>query len=128
MNAQDSNRRFAKAAGICRHMVRNYSLIRDHREVSPPTCSCRKTFFTDVSLEMHIKRENPDFCADPRLVLEVMMKREDWLEFWESTGWNDAHFGEQELSIPISYILDTTGLLALKAISWLEKQTEGGGE
>jgi len=28
--------------------------------------------------------------------------------------------------IKVSLILDTTGLLAMRAIEWLEKQTEGG--
>ncbi len=65
--------------------------------------------------------EYPNFCRDPRLVLEVMMKRKDWPHF-QMTLFKETAHGRIADCIPIIYMKDTTGLLALKGIEWLEMQ------
>ena len=61
--------------------------------------------------------DNPDYAADPRLVLRVMMKREDWRDFAE---W--AFNGDYQTLAEMT--LDTTGKLRDKAIEWLEGRKE----
>ena len=116
MTNQDINRRFAELVGLCWHeWVASYSQrICKH-------CGYR------VSASDY-GPANPDFISDPRLVLREMMKRKDFLEFsrdkldcpWEDDRvyWNYVH---------TDYILDTTGLLAMAAIEWLEKEEEARG-
>lgn len=70
-----------------------------------------------------------DFCADPRLVLEVMMKREDWHNFISLVGKYSILSGDDpgepfDPWVRLDYILDTTGLLALKGIAWMERKGE----
>lgn len=109
MNKQEINRKFAELAGICWHEI-----VRE-----PYVCSCGAYCETERTAYWHIHNDNPDFCADPRLVLEVMMKREDWPEFMRSLQIvdNPCLFLQKYTE---DYILDTTGLLALKAIEWME--------
>lgn len=72
------------------------------------------------------KYDNPDFCADPRLVLREMMKREDWRLFSMVKGFWNVH--RHPVATPtytdaylnVDDILDTTGKLALAAIAYLE--------
>ena len=100
----DLNRRFAKLCGIESEDI----VISD-----------------DLYQEIY-----PDFVSDPRLVLEVMMKRED-AEQWAGEISQVLKVSPQchEYTVPASLILDTTGLLTLKGIEWMEKQAEpGGGE
>ena len=61
------------------------------------------------------RNDYPDFCADPRLVLEVMMKREDYQDFmYECFKGFDTLINQfTEL------ILDKTGKLVLSAIAYL---------
>jgi hypothetical protein len=69
----------------------------------------------------------PDFCADPRLVLEVMMRREDWQKFgklylmFASFTTEDPLEENYNFAISTKEMMDTTGLLALKGIEWMEK-------
>lgn len=94
------NQRFAKLAGICWH------------EFDPDyDVRCRKC-------GDYVDDGNPDFAAEPWRVLEVMMAREDWIEF------ADAHFlistidinGVTEYAVQIDYIRDRTGKLRNAAI------------
>ena len=95
---EEINKRFAKAAGI-----KQRSWI---------------TKGMDGKLYTH---SDPDFCANPLLVLEVMSKRDGWdgifsyLEGFE--WWSTKEFVEM-------FLFDKTGLLALKEAEYLE--TEGG--
>lgn len=102
MNTDQINKRFAELAGI------HIDLDSDGQ------CSCGQFH----SLTNPI----PDYCADPRRVLEVMMKREDWMGdfgfevFISPTG----DYGV----ISVDIILDKTGQLALKAIEWMEERND----
>jgi hypothetical protein len=64
---------------------------------------------------------NPDYVADPRLVLREMRKREDWEEFCESNRWIWANY----MAIKIDVMLDTTGKLAQLALDWITNGEEG---
>jgi hypothetical protein len=109
----DANQRFAELAGICWHEPVatsdvEYSIIHIGWRCTCGGISCIA--------------ENPDYCADPRLVLEVMMKREDWPKFAPMVGrWDGS---TAEYFVRSDYLLDTTGLLAMKGIEWLERKEE----
>ncbi|HSW62198.1 MAG TPA: hypothetical protein VLH56_02585 [Dissulfurispiraceae bacterium] len=79
-------------------------------------CSCGDKW-SDHSIDK--RHRNPDYCGDPRLVIEAMFAREDWIDFRDAciTIYGDA--------IPVDLILDKTGELALLALEWLGQQ-EGG--
>lgn len=118
MTPEQINKRFAELAGVPWHEKASIK-----PDISPNgavwvtlvVCSCGDEVF-DCQWADH--RKNPDFCADPRLVLEVMMKRRDWKDF----VWVVGIYKEQTNKIYIcyDYIRDTTGLLALAAIEWME--------
>jgi hypothetical protein len=113
MNTEQINKRFAKLAGICWH-----------KPSKPEYC--------DGSLGGRckiIRDDNPDFCGDPRLVLEVMMKREDWYYHVGRTKYGFLlslfKYHQEDVEGAVSsmlknYILDTTGLLAMKAVEFME--------
>jgi hypothetical protein len=112
MTPKEINRKFAKLARICCH-EENIGYLPDYG------CICGFKDSRRWVLKKHLlKNPNPDFCADPRLVLEVMMKREDWSEFLFVIV--AALTCKEERCPLIRYILDTTGLLAVKAIEWME--------
>jgi hypothetical protein len=79
-------------------------------------CSCG-FLFSRRTIRVHTKKCNIDFCADPRLVLREMMKREGFVAYLEE------RYSLQDI---FCFLTDTTGNLAVKAIEWLEKQNEGG--
>jgi len=54
--------------------------------------------------------DNPDYAADPRLVLREMAKRADFKLFMDLDD-----------DIPIEYVLDSTGKLRDMAIEYLKK-------
>ena len=66
---------------------------------------------------------NPDYCADPRLVIKVMREREDWDEFAD-TYFIPAITGDGKRMFYISehLITDKTGKLAKLATEWINKQ------
>jgi hypothetical protein len=71
----------------------------------------------------------PDFCADPRLVLEVMMKRkgedEEFIEFLINQWDGDYAMTENECCLwMVDYILDITGKLALAGIEFMEGRND----
>jgi hypothetical protein len=93
MNTTEINKRFCELAG--RHPFSYYG--------------------TDDKLI----NEYPDFCAHPKLVLEVMMKREDWPEFRDAN--KEIFYTDLADYVRVDYILNRTGQLALLAISWIEE-------
>ena len=96
MTPEEINKRFAKAAGIKQH-----SWI---------------TKGMDGKLYTH---SDPDFCANPLLVLEVMRPRKDW------EGFIFSLWGERMTRLEVyDILLDKTGEFCLKAAEYLE--TEGG--
>jgi hypothetical protein len=58
----------------------------------------------------------PDFCTDPRLVLDELDRKGNLDQFVDSL-WTMA---SRPYAIPVLYIRNTTGLLAAKACEWLE--------
>jgi hypothetical protein len=66
---------------------------------------------------------NPNYCADPRLVIEVMREKEDFVRFirFLSKGMIEP---AQSSFICIDLMMDKTGKLAELAIEWLA-QKEG---
>jgi hypothetical protein len=61
--------------------------------------------------------DNPDFAADPRLVLRKMDKHPEGRLFYAQLIYGGG--GDDGL-IPRGYILDTTGLLRDKAVDFLK--------
>jgi hypothetical protein len=105
MTTEEINKRFAELAG------QNYSE------------------FSSIGLDgkKYVHYFLPDYCAHPDLVLEVMMKRDDWPKFLLVVGsdrrWCEYLAGyEKRDTICIDYILNKTGQLALKAIKWMEEK------
>lgn len=99
------NRRFAELAGIRWHdEIGNKVLYK---------CSCGFQSVYTSDADKHFS-SNPDFISDPRLVLEVMREREDWIDFM------DFYICISGDYIPIDIILVCTGKLLDLAIEWLE--------
>lgn len=108
----DQNRRFAELAGICWH-----ELVRQQIKPGVKECSCGKIIYNN-GFSGHIKDSNPDFCADPREVLKVVMERDDWIEFLDwlrDYDVTDSHY------ISVDYIT-TPSKLRDAWIEWKEKQ------
>ena len=107
----DKNKRFAELVGICwcEPEYYNEDIDKCHK--------CGAIYSTGRRSTAH-----PDFGADPRLVLEEMMKREDWGGFSQFLflKYGIEMTGVTSIFTPIEYILNTTGLLRDKAIEWLE--------
>jgi hypothetical protein len=115
MKIEQINRRFAELSEICWHVYQEQGMLY--------RCSCGATRECESSIIEHCDKNNPDFCAHPELVLEVMMKREDREEFCiyiEMYGQNGFNYGEASQWIQ-GYILNKTGNLALAAIKWMEE-------
>lgn len=114
----DLNRRLHEALGKCWHR----GFTTTYR--TPDTLADFKCYNCGLTQEIREYGEeynpNPDYCADPRLVIEVMMEREDWLEFAAHYLIVDVH--SQEDGIQIDLIMDKTGKLAKLAIEWLGKK------
>jgi hypothetical protein len=102
MNTQEINKKFAELTGICWH---------EWDEVSLFVMGCTKCGLKGDPN----KHPNPDFCADPRLALKVMMKREDWDEFIKNSSLSEA-------PTYFTCMVDTTGRLAEAAIDFLDKR------
>ena len=76
-----------------------------------------KWIFTGAAYEERSSKDNPDYAADPRLVLREMMKREDWLDFRLLMN---RYSYDHLTCIEIELILDPTGKLRDMAIEWLK--------
>lgn len=107
MKPEEINKRFCELAGIhWHHYTEDDNFVLN--------CSCgHKTYFYENCCA------NPDFCDDPRLVLEVMMKREDYDDFLTKIRVidNPCLF----LSRFIDDYIMKPGKLALAAITWMEE-------
>ena len=111
----DRNRELAELVGMFWHHAEDFNV----RPFYPLTCSCGEKLFT-FQVEPHCKHYNPDFTADPRLVLREMVKRDDWLMFLAFIkGLMDV--SRHHDKIDVGLILDTTGKLANLAIEFLLK-------
>jgi hypothetical protein len=103
MTTTEINKRLAELAGICWHKW---------DEVSFFVMGCTKCGLKGDPN----KHPNPDFCADPRLVLEVMKTK---CLFMNDLFRECVYHGMDWFLF--TYILDTTGKLALAAIGFLEE-------
>jgi hypothetical protein len=74
----------------------------------------------------------PDYCADPRLVIEAMREREDFIMFLKTTGSGGDMLILTGKTLPVDnvehrefvyldLIMDKTGKLALLGIEWLKE-------
>ena len=103
----DKNKEFAELVGVCWH----------ENEIKP--CSvgsmrlpCSKCGSNDY---------NPDYAADPRLVLVEMMKRDDWKEFIQWLFREYVSF--EQIPYWLEYfILDTTGRCRDAAIEFMREE------
>ena len=66
--------------------------------------------------------ENPDYKADPRLVIREMEKRNDFDAFCKTIGIR-SHGGP--FYVESTYIMDDTGKLATLARDWLKGGRDG---
>ena len=114
----DKNRALHELLGLCWHEFFPYILSTDPPGMSRCT-KCKKPFRLYAAV---FKTTNPDYAADPRLVLREMRKREDWRKFCMTIG--DIGLNDWPL-IKSGYVMDTTGKLTDLAIKWLKEKEEG---
>ena len=111
-NKAELNKRLCGLLGIPWHEVKNYEMIRDHRVISPPICSCGAIFFSDISLEMHIKSDNPDFTSGAGKVqlMREMEKHQDGKLFFAGLIYSGDHIEaiDDDGLISRDYLTDDT--------------------
>ena len=112
----DKNRELHELLGLCWHEI---------KEVTPTMrykCSCGYICYVDDSMNYHCRVNNPDYAADPRLVLREMEKRDDFNRFVAKINGFSLDEDDELIdnAIPIDLILDTTGKVGDLAIKWLE--------
>jgi hypothetical protein len=111
MTPDQINKRFASLAGLCWHeWIQNDSAFA---RVEYYCKHCAQGADYPEAMEDGI-----DFCGDPRLVIEVMMKRDGFTEFIDSLV---PISGSSVVGFIKMFIMDTTGKLALAAIEWMEE-------
>ena len=87
-------------------------------------CTCGTKYFGEEAMKSHISKFNPDYAADPRLVLREMEKRKDWPVFVKRIGARieDRYTGQPPVDfVRADLILDNTGNLRDAAIEFLER-------
>ena len=67
-------------------------------------------------------QDNPDYCADPRLVIEAMQEREDWPKFVYYIASSHLSTILDSTYAVINLIMDRTGELAKLATEWLKEK------
>jgi hypothetical protein len=72
----------------------------------------------------HCPQENPDYCADPRLVIEAMRRRDEDKDFLVDIVEKNNRYPPFFI---VDLIMDKTGRLANLAIEWLETREVGDG-
>jgi len=119
MNTTEINRRFSELAGICWHRG-STSVYTSKRQLD------FRCYFCDFQDTIREDEEscpydpNPDYCAHPDLVLEVMQKKKYFGDFLDYIGGRGDNI-EYCSCVPVFLIMDKTGQLALLGIEWLEK-------
>jgi len=119
MTTEEINRRFAELAGMHYHTfpkTKKYKDIFGNIRLTNRgrKCSC------GVHYNSRYKKPNPNYCSDPRLVLEVMRNRDDWLDFIQSVYDENRPLWSGLLDYT-DLVMDKTGQLALRAIEWMEE-------
>ena len=113
----DKNRELHELLGLCWHeWVRNIG-----HDAEDLMCDKCWRYPSEVG-------ENPDYAADPRLVLREMMKRGDMLRFLDFLRgkWRGL-LTEDTLLLAEIIVLNTTGKLRDLAIEWLKNNKGNGG-
>jgi hypothetical protein len=113
----DPNKRLAELLGIEWHTE-----TRAFDGFAKAECSCGLRFEDNWELTEHL-RNNPDFFTDAGKVelMRLMEKREDWLDFRDSSLCIFDDF------VPVDFITEKeTGLLAIKCRDWLRKEKTNG--
>uniref|UniRef100_A0A6M3X8Q0 Uncharacterized protein n=1 Tax=viral metagenome TaxID=1070528 RepID=A0A6M3X8Q0_9ZZZZ len=109
----DKNRELHELLGLCWH---EFSLgVAEYQYC----IHCKKMSVYDF-------HANPDYAADPRLVLREMMKRADCCDFLlRANVLAGKHTMIGDL-IHIDYMIEDTGKLRDAAIEWLKKEAADG--
>ena len=107
---KDLNQEFAELCGICWHVT----TVHPGTDCMGPllTCSCGAEGWPEPCT-------NPNFKADPRLVLGGMMKIGKFVEFINYL-FKDYIFAVGAAVTLAEYMMDTTGLFLKKAMEFLE--------
>ena len=112
MEAQEINRRLHEALGKCWHETERRYVAGDIKSV------CKKC----NAYGFPILQSNPNYCADPRLVIEAMIGRRDWIKFLKHIT-NHCMSGYASINnFTRDRIMDRTGKLAVLATEWINKQ------
>jgi hypothetical protein len=69
----------------------------------------------------HCPQENPDYCGDPRLVIEAMQERDDWFDFVQYICPIDNKPAWSAILDLLDLIMDKSGKLAMLAIEWMKE-------
>uniref|UniRef100_A0A6M3JX38 Uncharacterized protein n=1 Tax=viral metagenome TaxID=1070528 RepID=A0A6M3JX38_9ZZZZ len=83
-------------------------------------CSCGLELH-GAAVSMHLVLSNPDYAADPRLVLREMMKREDWENFMAGL-FGCFVFSTGAAMNLATYMTDTTGRFRDAAIAFMKEK------
>lgn len=121
---QEINKAFHEALGKCWHTFSSEGSSYQGERI------CTKCGFKAMDRERNphglpelpdVITVFPDYCADPRLVIEVMRGRVDWEKFlaWLISGLDSISL---IMELFIDLIMDTTGKLALLGIEWLRRE------
>ena len=119
----DKNSEFAKLCG-CWH-----EHDKENDDPQGWKCTCGKVFKYNHKvnsfpcLQDHIKEANPDYAADPRLVLREMMRIRKFVEFINYL-FEDYIFAVGAAVTLAEYMMDTTGLLLKKAMEFLKEKRD----
>ena len=114
----DINRRLHTLLGRCWHEFEEKSFEEWHVMV------CRKCKFETQGLDAQFPIcWNPNYCADPTLVISAMKERADFSGFIEQVG---LYVGQWLMDVDL--ILDKKGKLAKLALDWLTAQKEAQDE
>ena len=115
---QEINRAFHGAAGKCWHepTFDENGFATRHSKRRMLKCS-----HCDALME---RTSGPDYCADPRLVIEVMRERGDWDRFRLviGVGYRDGPYKNSITYISLDLIMDKTGKLARLATEWIKQK------
>jgi hypothetical protein len=112
MTTKEINKRFSELAGICWHEI----VQRDEYSC---TCSCGAVYAYGSSYLCH----NPNYCADPRLVLEVIPEKdtEEFINYiLDQETYRRPPTPMDFCLVLVGLFKNTTGLLALEGIEFME--------
>jgi len=107
------NRKLHEAFGYCWH--------EKHAEYRGEiACTCWATFKSEEEFIQHCKSSNPNYKAEPWLVIREMKKKGLRKRFLSSIGTTTNLGALAKMSSLIA--IDTTGKLAQLALDWLQKE------